>query len=546
MDRRSFVVGSAATATAAWAIPHRFSHADGELFRHGVASGDPLTDRVVIWTRVSDADDGPVRVSWYVAEDRALTRVVRRGASRTDGTRDHTVNVDVAGLRPGRTYFYGFEARGQRSPVGRTRTAPAGAVERARFAIVSCSDYEFGHFHAYARIAERDDLDAVVHLGDYIYEHGRTFPDNPMGRTPRPTHETVTLGDYRTRYAQHRGDASLQRAHGNHPWIVVWDDHEFADNAWPGGAEAHDPSADGDWVARKAAAAKAWREWMPVRLPDPSDPLRIWRGFRFGDLADLAMLDTRMWGRSAPATDTGPFGRESTDPNRKLLGDDQFRWLTDRLDSARTTWRLVGNQVMMAPHTFAGALPPLPPEVTDVLGLRDGGAAEGNDNWNAYAAERARLLGFLREHQIDNTVVLSGDIHSSWGADLVNNPFDRDEYDPIDSSGSAGVEFVTTSVTAVNVGDAVPQPALIGINTAVACENPNVKHVNLGGHGYLLLDLDHDRARGEWWHVGEIRLSSATGETLAAAAEAEAGANHLRSVGPISASCSPQLPSVIP
>ena len=536
------MVGAAATATAAWTLPQRLSHAAGEVFRHGVASGDPLTDRVVIWTRVSVADAGPASVRWCVAEDRSLQKIVRRGVRRTDASRDHTVNVDVAGLRPGRTYFYAFEVNGQRSPVGRTRTAPAGAVDRARFAVVSCSDYEFGHFHAYARIAEREDLDAVVHLGDYIYEHGRTFPDNPMGRTPQPTHEIVTLADYRTRYAQHRRDASLQRAHANHPWIVVWDDHEFANNAWPGGA---DGTSEGAWPARKAAAAKAWREWMPVRLPDPSNPLRIWRGFRFGDLAELTMLDTRMWGRSAPATDTGPFGRESTASDRKLLGDDQFRWLTDRLAGAETTWRLVGNQVMMAPHTFAGALPPLPPEVTDVLGLRDGGAAEGNDNWNAYAAERARLLGFLREHEVDNVVVLSGDIHSSWGADLVNNPFDRNEYDPVDSSGSAGVELVTTSVTAVNVGDAVPQPALVGINTAIACENPNVKHVNLGGHGYLLVDLDHERVRGEWWHVGEIRLSTATGETLAAAAEAEAGANRLRSVGPFVAGCGPQAPVVV-
>lgn len=536
MDRRTFLRATGAAGAGALLVPSWLrtavaANGSDSPFRHGVASGDPLTDRVMLWTRVSGTP-GPAEVSWTVAIDPGLSDVVASGTATTDGSRDHTVKVDAGGLAPGRTYFYGFEVGGKASPTGRTRTAPEGPLSSLRFALASCSDWEFGFFHAYARLAERDDLAFVVHVGDYIYEHGTTLPFNPLGRVPDPPHELVSLDDYRRRYAQHRGDPMLREAHRVHPWVVVWDDHEFANNAWQDGAENHDPE-DGAWPSRLAAARRAWAEWMPVRIPDPDDPLRIWRRLRFGDLVDLVMLDTRIYGRNEPATDTGPFGTESNDPDRRLLGETQMRWLENRLRNSKARWKVLGQQVMMAPHTYAGALPPLPDRIEESIGLREGGAAEGNDNWNAYTAERARLLEAIRSHGVDDVVTLTGDIHSSWGADLVNNPYDTDEYDPLTAAGSAGAELVTTSVTSPNLGDAVRPPATEAINQAVLCENPNVKHVNLGGHGYVLVDVSPERLRGEWWYVESIWRDDATGQTMDAAAEIGAGSNHLRPVTPL-------------
>lgn len=315
------------------------------VFRHGVASGDPLLNRVVIWTRITPArSEDPIVVEWSIAEDPLMQRVRQRGVTSTGAAWDFTVKVDVARLDPGTAYYYQFRAQGADSPVGRTRTVPAGGVDRLRFAVVSCSNYPYGFFNSYRLIANRQDLDFVTHLGDYIYEYGNgVYGDGSgIGRSVVPDKEITVLADYRQRYAQYRTDPDLQEAHRQHPWIVVWDDHESANDAWVGGAQNHTAPGEGEWNARRAMATQAWFEWMPVR-ENPYLGGEIYRNFRFGNLMDLVMLDTRLEGREQqdPA---------AADPGRRLISAAQESWLFQELSASRdrgTRWRFVGQQVMM-------------------------------------------------------------------------------------------------------------------------------------------------------------------------------------------------------
>ncbi|MBA3327123.1 MAG: alkaline phosphatase D family protein [Solirubrobacterales bacterium] len=496
-------------------------------FQHGVASGDPLADRVILWTRVTPRgpEPGPVSVRWWIAE-RPSRRLVAQGTAVTDATRDFTVNVDATGLKPGRAYRYGFELDGVASPEGRTRTAPQGQVDRLRLALVSCSSLPAGFFNAYARVAERDELDLVVHVGDYIYESGSA---GSVGRAPEPPREIVTLGDYRTRYAQYRRDPDLQAAHAAHPWVVVWDDHESANDSYEDGAAGHQPGSEGPWEARKTAAIRAYREWMPIRWPDPDDPVRIWRELPFGDLVDLIMLDTRLYGRDQAPGTTDLNDPSSNDPSRRMLGERQEAWLKERLAASRARWRVVGNQTMISPHHYGGGLPYLPEQVTETGKLRQGGTNEGADNWGAYRVERDRLIAFLRERRIRDTIVLTGDIHTAWGADVVEDPLTLATYEPITGRGSVAVELVTTSVTSNNLGEVLPRPVVEAANALVLAGNPNVDYVDLGGHGYVVLDIGRHEARAEWWQVPTI-LAPSAGEKRAAVRRVRAGTNHLERV----------------
>lgn len=278
----------------------------GAGFHHGVASGDPLADAVVLWTRVTPAlAAGPVAVSWEVAADAAFTHIVDRGVAEAMPDRDHTVKVDVRGLKPGRDHWYRFHFGGMTSPVGRTRTLPTGAQDRVVMAFVSCALYPNGYFNAYDHIARLDRVDVVVELGDYIYEYGAAEGDYGMasgrrlGRIPEPAHDIVTLADYRTRYAQYRRDPDLQAAHARAPWICVWDDHEVANDTWVGGAENHHEDRQGRFLDREAAAVRAYYEWMPIREPAPGRAAEaIYRSFQFGDLASLIMVESRLLARS--------------------------------------------------------------------------------------------------------------------------------------------------------------------------------------------------------------------------------------------------------
>jgi alkaline phosphatase D len=482
--------------------------ASADVFAHGVASGDPLEDRVILWTRVTPQwNPGVFGVRWAISDEPTMRRVLRRGETVAHAGRDYTVKVDAAGLEAGRTYYYQFTALGERSPVGRTRTLPAGAVDRLRFCVASCSNYPYGYFNAYRSIAKRADLDFVLHLGDYIYEYAdKEYGDgSAIGRVPMPNKEIVTLADYRDRYAQYRRDADLQEVHRQHPFIVVWDDHESANDSWRGGAENHDPDkSEGEWAARKAAAIQAWNEWLPVR--ENANPGLIYRTFRIGDLADLVMLDTRLYARDEQVAANS---QAIFDETRSLLGAEQERWLYGQLAGSKargTRWRILGQQVMM------GQL------------FNTDGTPFNADQWDGYVASRNRLLGYAAQNQIGNLVVLTGDIHSSWGNDLSFNPFDPKMYTGSTGAGSVGVEMVCPGITSPGIDDAAQAAALEG---GIRATHPHVKYLNLFRRGYLLVDMTKERTQGEWYYPDTIVRPSVV-EELGGMLQVESGRNTLR------------------
>ena len=492
IDRRSFLrIAAAAGVGLPWlaCAPGRGAGGTARAgpFRHGVASGDPLADRVVLWTRVSVATPDPVAVQWRLARDPGLRDEVARGRVTADPSRDHTVKVDPTGLEPATSYYYRFEAAGHASPIGRTRTLPVGEVERLRFAFASCANIAFGYFNVYALIARRPDLDAVLHLGDYLYEYANaTYGDgSALGRAPRPDRELLTLADYRTRHAQYKGDPDLQEAHRQHPFIAVWDDHESANNAWKDGAQNHDPASEGDWAARKASAMRAWREWMPIREGAADGDGRIYRRFRCGDLADLLMLDTRLVGRDRQAR-SGHDVETLRDPGRSLLGPAQEAWLLDALSDSQASgvgWRVLGQQVMFAQL------------------VHKDGTIRNPDQWDGYPASRARLLDQLERGGIDDMVVLTGDLHSSWALEISRDPFAAEVYDPATGRGSLAVEFVVPAVS--SPGERDPERAARRAAETLA-RHPHLRWLDLYHRGYGLLDLDRERAQAEWWHVDTV------------------------------------------
>ncbi len=487
IDRREFLKASAGAAAALSGLAscaERPPRADGPgPFQHGVASGDPLADRVILWTRISWPERSePVSVRWQVARDPGLREEVASGRAEASAASDFTVKVDASGLEPGKTWFYRFEAAGHTSPLGRTRTLPAGSPERVRLAFCSCACLPWGFFNAYAHIAERDDLDAVLHLGDYLYEHanGEYGDGTALGRVPRPDREIVSLADYRTRHAQYKADPDTQALHASHPVIAVWDDHEITNDAWRGGAQNHQ-DGEGSWEARRNNAVQAYFEWMPIREQSSVREARIYRAFRFGDLADLAMLDTRLVGRDRPDR------AAANEAQRSLLGAEQERWLFERLDASErdgVIWKVLGQQVML------GAL------------HREDGAILSADKWDGYAAARTRLFDHLESHRIRDTVVLTGDFHSSWALDLPREPHDPGAYDPATGRGSLAVELLTPGVSAPGYLDVEKGRARA---EALRAGNPHVRWIDFVNRGYGVLDLDRERARGDWIFVETVR-----------------------------------------
>lgn len=459
------------------------------VFAHGVASGDPGADRVLLWTRVSGFGGERAECSWEVARDPAMREIVVSGVAATGPERDHTVKAVAAGLRPGTPYYYRFEAAGERSPVGRTRTLPRDP-KQVRLAFASCSNYPFGYFHAYRRIAERSDLDAVLHLGDYLYEYtNRAYGDGSrFGREPKPDKEITTLSDYRTRHAQYKTDPDLQEVHRQHPFVCVWDDHEITNNAWTDGAQNHQvEEEEGDWFVRREAAVRAYFEWMPIREPEPWPSQRIFRSFRFGRLLDLIMLDTRLIGRSRQA-EWGD-AEAMAHPSRTLLGPEQERWLFGQLagtKAAGVRWPVLGQQVMM------GAM------------LDGAGRPQNPDQWDGYRASRNRLFDFLERQRLGNLVVLTGDVHQSWGMDLPRDPLSG--YDPATGAGSYGVDFVTTAVSSpssllrrLTTEDAVAQAVAEQL-----AANPHQKFGEGYHRGYCVLDVQRDRVQNDWFHIPTV------------------------------------------
>ncbi|MFF9426722.1 alkaline phosphatase D family protein [Streptomyces sp. NPDC014746] len=514
--RRSVVKAAAATAAVApvllGAASPALADTGAPAFLHGVASGDPLPDGVLLWTRVTPTPEavpgsglGPdVQVGWELAEDRSFARAVASGTTTASAASDHTVKADVRGLRPATAYWFRFTSGTAVSPAARTRTAPAAdaAAPGVRFGVVSCANWESGYFSAYRHLAARGDLDAVLHLGDYVYEYATgAYPEAKyVVRQHEPRHEIVSLADYRTRHGKYKTDADLQALHAAHPVIAIWDDHEFANDAWSGGAENHTPGAEGAWAARVAAAKQAYFEWMPVRA---STEGTVFRRLRFGRLADLHLLDLRSF-RSAPAkTGSGTVD----DPERSITGRAQLDWLKAGLAGSDAAWQLVGTSVMISPVAF-GALPAhLLEPLAGLLGLPKEGIAVNVDQWDGYTDDRKELLGHLTARSIRNTVFLTGDIHMAWANDV---PVKAATY-PL--SASAATEFVVTSVTSDNLDDLLhvaPGTLSVVAAGAVKAANRHVKWVDMDHHGYGVLDVTAARSQMDYYTVSDKADPAAT------------------------------------
>lgn len=446
-----------------------------EPFYHGVASGDPTHEKVIIWTRCTPNTgvSGNLDVYWQMATDTNFTHVVNFGYTQALPENDYTVKVDVCGLQPNTWYYYMFQNNGKNSITGRTRTAPLPTSDNdsARFAVVSCASWEHGFFNAYQNIADRNEVDAVVHVGDYIYEYGvGQYSSNIAGRTYEPTNEIITENDYRVRHSLYKLDNQLKRCHQMFPFINVWDDHEFADNSWKGGANNHQ-SNEGSWYVRKNNSVNAYYEWIPIRRPDLADTFRIFRNFKWGKLMNLVMLDSRIYDRSEQD------GSKANDTTHHLLGPYQMNWMLQQLSDTSAKWKVIGNQVMFAPFKAFGAI------------LND-------DQWDGYAIERTRVENHIVNNNIKNVVVLTGDIHTSWANDIPGA-----NYNSSSGAGSVGVEFVGTSVTSKSM------PFSIGVNI-IKSFNPHMKYINLVDHGYYTLDVKKNKVQADYRFLPVDKISN--------------------------------------
>ncbi|MBB4080829.1 alkaline phosphatase D [Lewinella aquimaris] len=491
-------------------------------FYHGVASGDPLEDRVVIWTRVTpdESGEGDIEVDWKVATDPQLENIVREGTYTTSDDRDYTVKVDVDGLTEGTTYYYGFRALDRNSLTGRTKTTPtADAADHLKFGVVSCSNYQAGYFNAYARLAERNDLDAVIHLGDYIYEYANFVYGNSEvwnERTVAPDREIVSLFDYRTRYGTYRLDADLRRLHQQHPIIAVWDDHESANDSYADGASNHQGGGEGSWEERKDRSRQAYFEWMPIR---DTGNRSIYRKVSYGNIADLIMLDTRLEGRDQQILDV-------TDPalyaaDRTILGSTQKAWLRDQLMNSSARWKLVGSQVMFSEFNVGWS----GPLVGQTYEFVESGFL---DIWDGYPAERRQLTDFITGEAIDNVVLLTGDFHISLAFEVADPPnelsfrevdglgrvpvYTPTAYDPETGVGAVAVEFGTPSISAANFDENAFLPLALSLQAQInrplrpndtldlGNPNPHMKYADLIQHGYYLLDVSEQAVQADYYY----------------------------------------------
>ncbi|MEE2645473.1 MAG: alkaline phosphatase D family protein [Myxococcota bacterium] len=452
-----------------------------ELFALGVASGDPLADRVILWTHLSlpVEREEPVEIRWEVAHDRAFDFLVQSGRGEVSAVHGWTFKVDAEGLEPARHYFYRFTALGHVSPLGRTRTAPTqdADLSRARFAVTSCANFGAGYFHVYEQIASEPDYLAVLALGDSIYEYGGN--SEWANRSFDPPNTLRSLDDYRRRYAAYRGEASLRAMLRAHPFIPVWDDHELANNCWRDGSPSDSAET---WTARREAAQQAYEEWMPIRVESPG---KIWRRFQYGDLFELFMLDTRVWGRAGPYEDAS----QRFDPARQLLGADQEAWLLEGLSRSTARWKVIGQQVMMAQLQLVGA-----PD--DEI---ERSRTVNQDQWDGFYAARTRLLSHIENEGIEGVIVLTGDIHSAWASELSINPNEPSRYDPESGEGAIASEWVVPAVasTPFNFGG-------LNIGPVLQLYNKHIKYFEVTRRGYLTVTLEEERAQGDWFFFDDV------------------------------------------
>lgn len=555
--------------------------AAGRAFEHGVASGDPSHDQLVLWTALTpsgpDVAAIPVTLEYVLGADwlddddawpavfNDASRVRRLGVFMAAAARDYTVKVDLGNselyrgtrfaggemspLPPATVIYYRFRAGSQVSRVGRARTLGVGdQVEQARFAVASCSNFPAGLFSVYEMISQQEDLDFVVHLGDYLYEYGEgEYADvAALNRVPEPPHEMIAEQDYVLRHAQYKRDPQLQRLHARYPMIAVWDDHEITNDAWREGAENHTEGAEGRYIDRLGFAIRAYYNWMPLReqfdrqpvtlTPDPREV--IYRRIRVGSLLDLIMLDTRIVGRdeqpAIPALDPSRL-----DPNRSLLGDLQRSWLQLQLLEAKNQgahWTFLGQQVMFGQLNLV-ELPGVQLLGQQLLGNL---IAVNMDQWDGYVAERNRVRDFIRAIGLENLVVLTGDIHTSWAIELYENPFlllgDR-------VASPYGVELVTPSVTSPGFPDGVAEV----VSAAIPVANPHIKYNELKTKGFLLVDVTRSRLQAQWRYAESITDPARLGverESMRVTFEVASGTNRLQRVGGSAIPGFPSAPSL--
>ena len=522
-----------------------------EPFYHGVASGDPEPNSVVIWTRVTpDDNQTSIAGKYFVATDTTFSTLVATGNFTAVEANDFTVNIVLTGLNPGTVYYYYFQALSANSLIGRAKTTPAdnANVEQLKFAIASCSNYEGGYFNAYDAIASRNDLDAVVHLGDYIYEYGAgTYGIGLPERINEPATEILTLADYRTRYSLYRLDPDLIRLHQQHTMISIWDDHESANDSYVDGAENHNPG-EGDWETRKAISKQVYFEWMPMRSNPNS---QIYRSLSYGNLCDLIMLDTRLEGREQP-----PVHFDTPDnPARNIISPTQMDWLMNTLDQSTAKWKVIGNQVLFSTFNvgFAAGFTDGVPDLTNIDSIRQ---VEDLfiDNWESYPTQRNSIIDSLRNKNIDNVVIVTGDSHSSWAFDVTKqavqypvaqflnlpqpNPYNAatgEGYTPATGAGSHAVEFGTPSISSPNfdeaLGPVVTAQFEFLMNNPVpqigVVYNPHAKFLDLDRHGYFILDLTATSAQADFFYVSTISIDT-TLEAFGAGVFTADGQNHLQ------------------
>jgi len=533
IGRRKLLQGSLLAGTGALSLNAQagfFGAFSPVKFKHGVASGDPMQNQVIIWTRVTPKNpEAEARVLWIVSENRHFSHLSSYGFVKTDASKDFTVKVDVAGLEPGKPYYYKFIALSKHgrlisSPIGKTQTLPEGDIDSFKMAVFSCANYPAGYFHAYAEAAKQRDIDVVLHLGDYIYEYGMggyaTQDAEALGRIPKPLTETVSLEDYRARYGQYRTDRDLQRLHRRKPFICVWDDHEVANDTYDSGAENHDAS-EGPFEARKRAALQAYYEWMPVR--EGASQEEVYRSFEIGNLVSLYMLDTRLIARDkqldyANYIDplTGGFDSESfiaaiSDPQRELLGPQQLNWLSAGMATSSATWQVLGQQVLMGRMNLPAAVATQQISLGDYAQLAQ--LAQTNpelltpqqiailqlpsipynlDAWDGYAVEREKVLGTAQALG-KNLVCLAGDTHNAWANNLETMAGD-----------AVGVEFATPGVSSPGLETYLNEdPALVAAGVTQLIEP--LKYANTGDRGFMTVTFSENEARADWVFVSSVK-----------------------------------------
>jgi alkaline phosphatase D len=527
VSRRSLLIGASLLAAPAPAWARNLARGE---FTHGVASGDPTANRVVIWTRFVSAGQGPI--AWEVAHDENFARVAERGTAAPSPADDYCVKVDVRGLAPGRPYFYRFLSCACPSFTCRTRTAPRGAAESLKIALFSCSNYPFGYFHAYGHAAAREDIDLAVHVGDYIYEYQRgTYPNETealAGRVLEPAGEIVSFTDYCQRYATYHTDPDLLELRRLKPMAVVWDDHEITNDVWREGAQNHQPDTEGAFVDRVAAASKAYFDWMPIRRPDPARP-RIYRSLDWGDLARVLLLDTRFIGRDkqldyraelapqlaqagadAPAI-AARFKRDVLGaPARTLLGGAQEQWFADALAQSKRngqTWQVVAQQVVMGEQLAApDLLRLLPADISPgsraqfTAGAQMGalGMPWNLDSWNGYPAARARFLAACAANA-NNAVVLGGDSHNCWLNNLAAPGGNR----------LAAIEFAGGSVSSPGFERSFSNAAPGERESVMRAGNANLAFCDITNRGYGALKFTRAACEAEWLAFADIRSREA-------------------------------------